>query len=86
MEINAENSGIMRVLKRKGKWKGVKNVQNIPEIDCYKYLGVKLEQSLLQNGFGEEIEKKEAYTAKRVKILKPSLVSTQSKLMAFKAI
>ena len=86
MEINAENSGIMRVLKRKGKWKGVKNVLNIPEIDCYKYLGVKLEQSLLLNGFGEEIEKKEAYIVKRVKILKPSLVSTQSKLMAFKTI
>ena len=57
MEINAEKSGIMRVLKRKGKWKGVKNVLNIPEVDCYKYLGVKLEQLFLLNGFGEEIKK-----------------------------
>ena len=31
MEINAEKSGIMRVLKRKGKWKGVKNVLNISQ-------------------------------------------------------
>ena len=33
-EINTEKSGIIRVLKRKGKWKRVENVQNIPEVDC----------------------------------------------------
>ena len=32
MEINSEKSGIMRILSRKTKWKGIINELNIPEV------------------------------------------------------
>ena len=35
MIINAVKSGIMRILNRKGKIKGIKNELNIPEVDSY---------------------------------------------------
>ena len=40
MTINPKKSGILRILLRKGKCKGIKNWLNIPEVDWYKYLGV----------------------------------------------
>ena len=32
MEINSENSEIMRILNKKGKSKGIKNELDIPEV------------------------------------------------------
>ena len=36
----------MRVLLKKRKWRGIKNSLNIPEVDTFKYLGIKITQSL----------------------------------------
>ena len=83
MEVNQSKSGIMRVLKRKGKWFVINNSLNIPEVDNYKYLGIRLDQTLRLDGYKEELKRKENYILKRVRILKPSLVSTKSKIMAF---
>ena len=86
MEVNPSKSGIMRVMRRKGKWFIINNVLDIPEVDSYKYLGIRLDQTLRLDGYKEELRRKENYILKRVKILKPSLVSTKSKLMAFKSV
>ena len=49
MVINKNKSGIMRILKRSGKIKGIKNSLDIPEVNTYKYLGVNINQSSLLN-------------------------------------
>ena len=46
MTINPKKSGILRILLRKGKCKGIRNWLNIPEVDWYEYLGVTITQSL----------------------------------------
>ena len=64
----------------------INNSLNIPEVDNYKYLGIRLDQTLRLDGYKEELKSKENYILKRVRILKPSLVSTKSKIMAFKSV
>ena len=39
MKINKEKSGILRILKRKGKIGYIENELKIPEVESYKYLG-----------------------------------------------
>jgi hypothetical protein len=46
ININPKKSGIMRLLKRRGKVLGVPNMLNIEEVQEYKYLGIWLDQSL----------------------------------------
>ena len=41
MKINEIKSGILRILKRKGKIRFIENSLNIPEVDIYKYLEYK---------------------------------------------
>ena len=55
-------------------------------MDNYKYLGIRLDQTLRLDGYKEELIRRENYILKRVRILKPSLVSTKSKIMAFKSV
>ena len=46
INLNSEESGIMRILKRSGKIQGMANVANIPEVTEYKYLGLIINQSI----------------------------------------
>ena len=46
MIINSNKSGIMGILRRKGKCKEIGNTLNIPEVDKYDYLGFIINQSL----------------------------------------
>ena len=46
MTINPKKSGILRILQRKGKCTGIQNWLNIPEVDWYRYLGVRITQSM----------------------------------------
>ena len=46
IKLNPEKSEMMRLLKRSGKIKGIKNISNIPEVLKYKYLGLTINQSL----------------------------------------
>ena len=41
MSINSQKSGILRILSRKSKIKGIDNELNIPEVESYCYLGIK---------------------------------------------
>ena len=44
MKVNSSKNGIMRILRRKGKWKGITNALNIPEVNKYKYFGIVINQ------------------------------------------
>ena len=47
MNVNKTKSGLLRILERRGKVSLVNNSLNITEVNCYKYLGVIINQSLL---------------------------------------
>ena len=51
IELNPEKSGIMRILNKEWKARGIVNVANISEVAKYKYLGIELNQSLSLQGF-----------------------------------
>ena len=40
IKINANKSGLLRILGRKGKIRGLINKMYIPEVEDYNYLGV----------------------------------------------
>ena len=46
IKINANKSGLLKILGRKGKIRCLKNKMNIPEVEDYNYLGVCIDQSL----------------------------------------
>ena len=46
MSINSQKSGILRILSRKNKIKGIDNELNIPEVESYCYLGIKINQKI----------------------------------------
>ena len=86
MEVNPCKFGIMRVMRRKGKWFIINNAFDILEVDSYKYLGIRQDQTLRLDGYKEELRRKENYILKRVRIMKQSLVCTKNKLMALKSV
>ena len=61
IKLNPEKSGVMRLLKRSGKIKGIKNIANIPEVIEYKYLGLIINQSLNFNAITTKIKVKTRY-------------------------
>ena len=46
MSINSQKSGILRILSRKNKIKGIDNELNIPEVESYCYLSIKINQKI----------------------------------------
>ena len=46
MRINSQKSGILWILCRKNKIKGIDNELNIPEVESYCYLGIKINQKI----------------------------------------
>ena len=46
MSINSQKSGILIILNRKNKIKGIDNELNIPEVESYCYLGIKINQKI----------------------------------------
>ena len=57
IELNSSKSGILRILNRTGKAKGITNIANIPEVMEYKYLGIIINQSI--NFKGVTLRKKQ---------------------------
>ena len=81
MIINPQKSGIMRVLLRRSKCKGISNSINIPEVDSYCYLGVNITQSLRLNNHELKMRKFEQFLNRRIWILKPSMLITKSRFV-----
>ena len=46
ISINSQKSGILRILSRKNKIKGIDNELNILEVESYCYLGIKINQKI----------------------------------------
>ena len=86
MKINESKSGILRILQRKVKWKGIKNELNIPGVDSYRYLGVQITQTASIKEHAHVLRKIERYMKRRLCILRPILMNTRNRLIVFKAI
>ena len=86
MTVNSNKSGIIRILLRKGGVKQISNWLKIPEVRCYKYLGVTINQSLKLDEHHIVIRNIEAQLKRRIGLLKPSLMNTKSRRMEFKTI
>ena len=86
IKINPSKSGIFRILNRRGKVKDILNALDIPEVTSYKYLGVEMNQTIKLNGHIHTLRLIEEKLANRINILRPSLVTTESRFLDFKAI
>ena len=86
MTINPKKPGILRILQRKGKCTGIQNWLNIPEVDWYRYLGVRITQSMKLKEHEIILKQEEQRLRRWIWILKPSLVSTKSRFIVYKSI
>ena len=77
MKVNNTKSRLLRILKRRGKVLLVSNSLNIQEVNCYKYLGVIINQSLLIENQKKLIQTKALALKRRLGILKPSLADLE---------
>ena len=86
MTINENKSGILRILKRKGKTGIISNSLNIPEVAEYKYLGITINQLITTKNHSEIIKSKVLSLKRRLWLLKPSLVNLRSRLLIYETI
>ena len=86
MMVNKEKSDILRIIKRSGKITEIKNWLNIPEVSAYKYLGININQSILLKNHQIYLKAKLDGIKRRVIMLRPSLVSLESKMKAYKTV
>ena len=85
MKINSNKSGIMRILRRRGKWKGISNILNIPEVEKYNYLSITINQSLKLKDHEDRIRKIQKYGGLKAKVLGKELETTKGKRLVFKS-
>ena len=86
MEINSEKSGIMRILNRKGKSKGIKNKLDIPEVLSYPYLGIIINQSLRLKEHEQKLRSFEKLMNLKINMIGRILKKTRSKRILFKTL
>ena len=86
MSINTQKSGILRILSRKSKIKGIDNELNILEVESYCYLGIKINQTITLDEHSKILKAKEQTLKKRIGLLKPSIVNTKSRFIIFNTI
>ena len=86
MKINKDKSGILRILKRKGKIRKIENCLDIPEVDSYKYLGITLNQSLQLDSHHAYIKTKISELKRKIFLLKPSLFILKSRITLYQSI
>ena len=86
IELNPIKSGILRVLNRAGKIKGIKNIAKIPEVTEYKYLGLTINQSLNFKGLTFKIKSKSNYLRKQINKIKYTALSPKARKLILKTI
>ena len=86
IEINPSKSGILRILNRRGKAKGIPDALDIQEVTSYRYLGVEINQTIKLNGRIYTLRLLEEKLTNKINILRPSLVTIESKFLVFKTI
>ena len=75
MKINPTKSGILRILLKKSKIKKIQNELDIPEVESYCYLGIRINQTINPMEHILSLRSIEDKLIRRINILKPSLVS-----------
>ena len=86
IELNPIKSGILRVLNRAGKIKGIKNIAKIPEVTEYKYLGLTINQSLNFKGLTSKIKSKSNYMREQINKIKYTALSPKALKLILKTI
>ena len=86
IKLNPEKSGVMRLLKRSGKIKGIKNIANIPEVLEYKYLGLTINQSLNFNAITTKIKVKTRYWTEMIRKIRSTKLSPKARKILLKTI
>ena len=86
IELNPIKSGILRVLNRAGKIKGIKNIAKIPEVTEYKYLGLTINQRLNFKGLTFKIKSKSNYMREQINKIKYTVLSPKSRKLILKTI
>ena len=86
IELNPIKSGILRVLNRAGKIKGIKNIAKIPEVTEYKYLGLTINQSLNFKGLTSKIKSKSNYMREQINKIKYTALSPKARKLILKTI
>ena len=86
MKINERKSGILRILKKRGKTRKIENSLDIPEVESYKYLGIHINQSLRLDTHNKYIKQKMSMIKRRIYLLKPSLVDLKSRMKLYKSV
>ena len=86
MSINSQKSGILKILRRKNKIKGINNELNIPKVESYCYLSIKINQTITLDEHSKILKAKEQTLKKRIGLLKPSIVNTKSRFIIFNTI
>ena len=62
MSINSpKKSGILRLLSWKSKIKGIENELNIPEVESYCCLDIKINQTIILNEHSKILKQKSRY-------------------------
>ena len=86
MSINSQKSGILKILNRKSKIKGIGNELNIPEVESYCYLCIKINQTITLEEHSKILKEKEQALRKKIRLLKPSIVNIKSRFIIFNTI
>ena len=86
IKLNPHKSGIMRILNKSGKVKGIKNAANIPEVGKYKYLGITINQSLNFKDIIELISKRTKYMKYQLRKIKHTWLSPRARRILLKSI
>ena len=86
IEINPNKSGILRILKHKGKLKEFKNDLNIPEVFDYLYLGINIDQSLRFSKECSKLKSREIHLKNWLRKLDLDIISFKTKLLLFKTV
>ena len=76
MIINKKKSGIIFFLKKKGKTKGVTDIEGYPCLPEYKYLGMWIDERMSFEKHYEEVKKKIEKGIKMINIMKWKRSST----------
>ena len=80
MKINETKSGILRILKRRGKIDVIKNWLDIIEVSEYKYLGIMINQSITISNQNQYLKNKITQMKRKAGVIQTALIDTKSKV------
>ena len=86
MQINPNKSGIMRILKRSGKWNFINNDLDIPEVKNKKYLLFSINQSMKIKDHTDKVRVIENTIGRKSKLLGKLMKTIKGKRVVFETL